>query len=125
MSDPIADLIIRLKNAASANLEEVIIPYSNFKLAILNVFKKYGFIGEVSTKSVKNKQVLCVSLKGNKIVHMKRLSKPGQRYYVKSNEIPRPLRGLGLIVLSTPKGVISGHEARKLKVGGELICEVW
>jgi len=125
MSDPIADLIIRLKNATLANLKEVVMPYSNFKLAILSIFKKHGFVESVSVKVVKEKKALEVILNGKKITHIKRLSKPGQRIYVKSNEIPKPLRGLGLVLISTPKGVISGQEARKQNLGGELICEIW
>jgi len=125
MSDPIADLIIRIKNASLSNLKEVIMPFSNFKIAILNIFQKYGYIKSVDTKLVKEKKVIVVTLSDNKIMHIRRLSKPGQRLYVKSKEIPRPLRGMGLVVISTPSGVISGADARKSNIGGELICEIW
>lgn len=124
MSDPISDLVIRIKNASLVNANLVPMPFSNFKLGILAVLKKYKYIDAVNIKTVKNKKILEVVI-SKKIMHFKRLSKPGQRLYVKSNEIPRPLRSLGLVIISTPQGVISGHEARKLHVGGELICEIW
>lgn len=125
MSDPIADLLIRLKNAGSAGLLEVAIPYSKLKKAILDVILKNGYIESINEKKIKNLRYLSVTLGKNKLAQVKRLSKPGQRIYVKSNEIPKPLRGLGLVVISTSAGVISGHEARKRNLGGELICEIW
>lgn len=125
MSDPIADLLIRLKNASAVSKNEVILAYSKHKKAILDVILREGFIDSVAEKTVKNFQVLVVGIGSKKMSHIKRISKPGQRIYVGSEDIPRPLRGLGLIVVSTPVGVISGKEARKRNIGGELICEVW
>ncbi len=125
MSDPIADLLIRLKNALSAGKTEAVLPYSKHKKAVLDVILKEGFISAVSEKIVKNQKMLLVTFGAGKMMHLKRLSKPGQRIYVKANDIPKPLRGLGLIVMSTPAGVISGREAKKTNIGGELICEIW
>lgn len=125
MSDPIADLLIRLKNASASSKSEVILPFSKHKKAILDIILKEGYVDSVSEKNVKNFPMLVVGIGGKKMTHIKRISKPGQRIYVKFGDIPKPLRGLGLIVISTPGGVISGREAKKKKVGGELICEVW
>jgi small subunit ribosomal protein S8 len=125
MSDPIADLIIRIKNAQNSQLDELVVPYSNFKLAILEVMKKYDLISDIEVKAGKKFKSIVVRFGGKQISHIKRISKPGRKYYVKANQIPRPLRGLGLVILSTPTGVISGNEARKKQIGGELICEAW
>ena len=125
MSDPVADLITRIKNAQLAKLCNVDIPHSNFKLDILSVMKKNFIIEDSKILEDKPFKVIKVNFGSKKISHIKRLSKPGRRYYVKANQIPSPLRGLGLVVMSTPKGVISGFEAKKLNIGGELICEVW
>jgi len=127
MSDPIADLVIRIKNAQTSNKEQIIVPYSKFKEAILKVMKNDGFIADYKKKkdTEQERNNLIINFSDKRITHFKRLSKPGQRLYIKGNNIPRPLRGFGLVIISTPFGVLSGVEARKKKVGGELICEVW
>ena len=125
MSDPVADLIIRLKNANLVEKNEVLIPHSKFKEAILDVMKKNGYLADVTLKTLKKKRNLKAIFRPNQFSHIRRLSKPGMRYYVKSKDIPNPLRGLGLVVVSTPQGLLSGKEARKLKIGGELVCEIW
>ena len=125
MSDTIADLIIRLKNANLVDKEEVVIPHSKFKEQVLGVIRNEGFISEISVKSIKKKKFIFVYLSKRGFNHIRRISKPGKRHYVKSKEIPRPLRGFGLVVISTPAGLLSGSEARKSGVGGELICEIW
>ena len=125
MTDPIADLIIRIKNANMAGLKEVDIPYSKFKTEILKVAKKAGYFESIEEKTTKKKHSIVVKLCGNKINHFKRISKPGQKIYVKSKLIPRPLRGFGIVVISTPKGIVSGDIARKENLGGEIICEIW
>jgi len=125
MSDPIADLIIRIKNAQDSNHSELIVPFSTFKMAILEVMKKYELLSEIEVKTGKKFKTILIKFGNSRISHIKRISKPGRKYYVKANKIPRPLRGIGLVILSTPAGVISGNEARKLQVGGELICEAW
>ena len=125
MSDPIADLIIRIKNAQSSQQNELMVPFSSYKVSILEVMKKYDLISEVEVKPGKKFKTILIKFGNKQIYHIKRISKPGRKYYVKADQIPRPLRGMGLIILSTPVGVISGNEARKLKIGGELICEAW
>ena len=125
MSDPIADLIIRLKNANLVDKNEVNMPHSNFKEEILNVMKTNGYLSDISSKLIKKKKNLKVRFMPNQFSHIRRLSKPGMRYYVKSKDIPNPLRGLGLVIVSTPKGLLSGKEAKRMRVGGELICEIW
>ncbi len=127
MSDPIADLVIRIKNSQAVNKEQVIVPYSKFKEEIVKVMRDNGFVSEIEKKKDDQKQRdnLIIKFSDKKINHFKRLSKPGQRLYIKGNNIPRPLRGFGLVILSTPSGVLSGFDARKKRIGGELICEVW
>lgn len=125
MSDPIADLITRIKNAKNARKEQLTLPFSKFKKAVLVVMKDNGYVDSVEEKTIKDKKYLVVGIAEASITHIRRLSKPGQRIYVAKKDIPRPLRGLGLIIISTPRGVISGKEAAKLNCGGELICEVW
>lgn len=125
MSDPIADLIIRIKNAQNSQHDELIVPFSRFKLAVLEVMKKYEIITDIEVKEGKKFKSIVIKFGNKQISHIKRISKPGRKYYVKANQIPRPLRGIGLVILSTPHGVISGNEARKKQIGGELICEVW
>lgn len=125
MSDPIADLIIRIKNAQNSQQDELILPYSSFKMSIMEVMKRYELIESVEVKEGKKFKSIIIRFGNKRISHIKRISKPGRKYYVKANQIPRPLRGLGLIIMSTPAGVISGNEARKKQIGGELICEAW
>jgi len=125
MSDPIADLMIRINNCRNAGMDEVLVPYSAMKLAILNVMIKYDLIASAEVKSVKNLKKILVKFGNNKLSHFKRISKPGRKYYSKASEIPKPLSGMGLIVISTSQGIMSGFEARKKKIGGELICEAW
>jgi small subunit ribosomal protein S8 len=125
MTDTIADLISRVKNAQMSNQNGIAVPFSKFKVDILNVMKKNNIIEETKILEEKNLKIIKVNFGTKRISHIKRLSKPGRRYYVKASQIPKPLRGLGLVIISTPKGVISGHEAKKLNIGGELICEVW
>ena len=125
MTDTIADLISRMKNAQMSNQNGIIVPYSKLKLDILNVMKKNNIIEEFKIVEEKNTKIIKVDFGTKKILHIKRLSKSGRRCYVKASSIPKPLRGLGLVIISTPKGVISGYEAKKLNAGGELICEVW
>lgn len=126
MTDQIADLLVRIRNASAVKKTDLVMPYSKTKEAILTILKNEGFIKNFETAEKDNKKSLTVVISCNKFpVHIKQISKPGQRIYTKSKDIPRPLRGFGLIIISTPKGVISGREAIKVGVGGELICEVW
>lgn len=130
INDPVADLLTRIRNANMSGLSELDCPFSNLKLNISNILKKEGYISDVNLveqDEVKHKH-LKLSLSGDNvkvITHIKRLSKPGRRLYVKSSNIPRPLRGIGTVIISTSNGVLTGKEARKLGLGGELLCEIW
>ena len=128
MSDPIADMLTRIRNANSAYHEKVEMPASTVKAAVLNILKEEGFIKNF--ESVNEGKTLKVSLKygSNKekvISGIKRISKPGLRVYAKKEELPRVLGGLGIAVISTSKGVMSDKTARKLGLGGEVIAYVW
>lgn len=128
MSDPIADMLTRIRNANSAYHEKVEMPASTVKAAVLNILKEEGFIKNF--ESVNEDKTLKVSLKygSNKekvISGIKRISKPGLRVYAKKEELPRVLGGLGIAVISTSQGVMSDKTARKLGLGGEVIAYVW
>lgn len=128
MSDPIADMLTRIRNANSVYHEKVEMPASTVKAAVLNILKEEGFIKNF--ESVNEGKTLKVSLKygSNKekvISGIKRISKPGLRVYAKKEELPRVLGGLGIAVISTSQGVMSDKTARKLGLGGEVIAYVW
>lgn len=128
-TDPISDMLVRIKNGLMAGLESVIIPFSKQKKAILEILKKEGYIEnfEVIKNEREFSQISVKLIYFNKmpnITTLKRLSKPGLRLYVKAKNIPRPKNNLGLIIISTPKGIMSGKDARKKGLGGEIICEV-
>ena len=128
MSDPIADMLTRIRNANSAYHEKVEMPASTVKAAVLNILKEEGFVKNF--ESVNNGNTLKVTLKygSNKekvISGIKRISKPGLRVYAKKEELPRVLGGLGIAVISTSQGVMSDKTARKLGLGGEVIAYVW
>lgn len=125
MLDPISDLLTRLRNAKASRKTMVIAPYSKFKEAVLEVMQKEGFVDKIEVKNNEGKKDLIIYIEKSQLSHIKRLSKPGQRSYVAKKSIPKPLRGMGLVIISTPKGVLSGREAAKHNLGGELICEVW
>ncbi|PIT97597.1 30S ribosomal protein S8 [Candidatus Berkelbacteria bacterium CG10_big_fil_rev_8_21_14_0_10_41_12] len=123
ISDPIADLLVRIKNAKTINQKMIIVPYSKSKLSILSVLKKNGYVSGI--KEDKENKNIEVSLdKAKPMVSIKRISKPGKRVYTKSSRIPCFFEETGIIVISTPIGILSGEEARKMGHGGELICEV-
>jgi small subunit ribosomal protein S8 len=126
VTDPIADLLTRLRNAARARKTLVHVPYSKLKAAVCSVLKEKGYILEASTTGEGVAKELLVEIPENRQdLHLRSVSKPGQRIYVKAQEIPRVLNGLGLAIVSTPKGVMSGDEARKQKLGGEYLCEIY
>jgi len=128
MTDPIADLLTRIRNASRALLPEIQLRHSKLKESVARVLKDEGYVTDCSVEG-SSKRILKVKLKysGRKgvIVGLRRISRPGLRRYVGAHEIPRVLGGLGVAVLSTPRGVMSGTEARKQKVGGEVLCYVW
>jgi small subunit ribosomal protein S8 len=129
LTDPIADFLTRLRNAASARKGEVIAPYSKIKAEIARILKQEGYISnyEVDTTG-KFPQIKVTTKSHNRtpaITGLKRVSKPGLRKYVAVTEIPRVLGGLGISILSTPRGIVSGREAKKQNIGGELLAVVW
>lgn len=128
MTDPISDLLTRLRNASQALLPDVELPHSKTKESIARILKKEGYISDCSVegKAIKRLKVK-LKYEGRKgvIVGMKRVSKPGLRRYVRTTDIPRVLGGLGTAIVSTPRGVMTGTDARKMKLGGELLCYVW
>ncbi len=130
MTDPIADMLTRIRNGNNAKHETVDIPASNMKKSIANILLEEGFIKGYDVIEDAKQGILRVQLKYGKenekiISGLKRISKPGLRVYVKSDEIPRVLGGLGIAILSTSKGIITDKVARKESVGGEVICYIW
>lgn len=130
MTDPIADMLTRIRNANNAGHESVEIPASKEKKAILKILLDEGYIKNYETIDNGNQGVLKVTLKYGEnnskvIAGLKRISKPGLRIYVGKEDVPKVLNGLGVAVISTSKGVITDKEARKAGIGGEVICYVW
>jgi small subunit ribosomal protein S8 len=128
MTDPISDMLTRIRNAHAALLPTVEIPHSQIKESIAAILKKEGYINEVAVEG-KPRKTIKIKLKytGKKgvIEGIRRISTPGLRNYVGSTEIPRVHNGLGISIISTSQGVMSGQDARKKNVGGELLCYVW
>lgn len=128
MTDPIADMLTRIRNAHSALLPTCDIPYSKIKESIASILKKEGYINDFAVEGTAKKTIkLKLKYNGRKgvIEGLRRISSPGLRRYVGSTEIPRVRAGLGISIISTSQGVMSGQEARKKNVGGELVCYVW
>ncbi len=130
MTDPIADMLTRIRNANLVKHESVDVPASNMKKSIANILLEEGFIKGYDVIEDGKQGILRIQLKygPNKekvITGLKKISKPGLRVYAKRNEIPKVLGGLGIAIISTSNGVITDKEARKLGVGGEVICYVW
>lgn len=128
MTDPISDMLTRLRNANSALLPQVEIPHSKLKESIAQILKREGYVSEVAVED-KPKKMIKIKLKyvGRKpvIVGLQRVSKPGLRQYSGAKEIPRVLYGLGTAILSTSEGVMTAVQAKKKNVGGEMLCIVW
>lgn len=131
MSDPLADMLTRIRNAAMVNLDSVEMPYSKIKAEVARILKQEGYIKDYQKIEENTVQdMLRIALKtsqyADKVISgIKRISKPGRRIYSRHNEIPKVLSGLGIAILSTSAGVLTDHEARSKTVGGEIICEVW
>ena len=131
MTDPIADMLTRIRNANAVKKESVDIPSSKMKEEIARVLKDEGYIEAYKKAGTGTKQVLRVYLKYHgkdqkqTISHIERISKPGRRVYVKGSEISEVLGGLGIAVFSTSKGFFSGEQAKKMGIGGEHVCSVW
>jgi small subunit ribosomal protein S8 len=130
MTDPVSDLLARIRNAGQARHAEIVCPSSRLKLAVAKVLVANGYLDTVSVEAREGKPVLRIRLRytadGRFLIDgMRRVSKPSLRRYVDVRHIPNVRRGLGMAVLSTPNGVLSDREAREQNVGGELVCEVW
>lgn len=130
ISDPIADMLTRIRNAIMARHDFVLVPTSKMKLAIAKIFKEEGFISDYEVLKGKPHRVIKIYLKykdNNQPVlsGLERVSKPGLRVYVQREEIPRVYGGLGIAIVSTPKGIVTGHQAWRQRTGGELLCYVW
>lgn len=130
MTDPIADMLTRIRNGIQSRHDRVELPSSKLKVEIARILKSEGFISNYKVVDDKTQPMLRVYLKysedGEPVIHgIERISRPGRRVYRNKQEIPRVLGGLGLAIVSTSKGVLSGAEAVKNGVGGEVLCQVW
>ena len=130
VTDPIADLLTRIRNANQMRYNEVVIPSSNMKLEIVKILKNEGFIADYKIEKNEVQDNIIVTLKYGKnkervISGLKRISKPGLRVYAKAEEVPTVLNGLGIAIVSTSKGVMTGKEARKENLGGEVLAYIW
>jgi len=127
VSDPIADMLIRIKNAFLVKKDSVYIPRSNLKLALAKILKEEGFIDDF--EATKDDLGFEIKLKfdnnSSAISEIKRVSKPGKRVYAKKDKIPQILQGRGIVILSTSKGIMAGEEAKKKGIGGEILCKIW
>jgi len=130
MTDPLADMFTRIRNGSQARLESVDVPFSKMKQEIAKILKEEGFIKNFKVVSDEDgHQTIKIFLKYDSnrkgVIHIKRVSKPGRRVYVGVDKIPSVMSGLGISILSTPKGILTDKVARKVNVGGELLCYVW
>ena len=129
VTDPIADMLTRIRNANQQRHEEVVVPASKLKIDLAEILKNEGFIKDykVEGEGVIKNIVITLKYKGNEraISGLKRVSKPGLRQYAKVNEIPRVLNGLGIVILSTSQGLMTDKEARAKQVGGEVLAYIW
>jgi small subunit ribosomal protein S8 len=131
MSDPIADLLTRIRNAVERRYAFVVVPASALKLAVVRVMEEEGYIdGFTVLDEPVGRPMIRVRLRYDEnrtpaICHLERVSRPGRRVYAKTHDIPRVLSGMGVAILTTPKGVMTGKQARRENVGGEVLCYVW
>jgi small subunit ribosomal protein S8 len=130
MTDPVADMLTRIRNAQMAKQRQVLLPSSNLKVAIARILKQEGFVRHFDVSKRGPQPVLRIILKYDDkqkpVMHgLKRVSKPGRRLYANRQEIPRVQSGMGVAILSTSRGVVTDREARRLGVGGEVICYIW
>jgi small subunit ribosomal protein S8 len=128
-TDPIADMLTRIRNAIMVRKPEVTLPHSAIKEGVARLLKESNFVDDISVKKDGVGKVLTVRINGEdsnaRITEIVRLSKPGRRHYVNSKEIPTVMRGRGIVILSTSRGLMTGDKAKAEKVGGELICKVY
>ncbi|MBU1547918.1 MAG: 30S ribosomal protein S8 [Proteobacteria bacterium] len=130
MTDPLADMLTRIRNAGMVKFETVEMPLSKVKTGVAAILKKEGFINDYQVFDTDTQGVLRIEMKYDQnneriITNLKRVSKPGRRIYVKHDQIPKVMSGLGIAIISTSKGIFTDKEARAMKIGGELLCEVW
>ena len=128
-TDPIADMLTRIRNAIMVRHRSVLVPASKIKIALAKILKEEGYIKGFQVTKDKPQPFIKIGLKyteGNEpvLTGLERVSKPGSRIYAKADEIPRVLSGMGIAILSTPKGVMTDHQARRLRVGGEVLCYI-
>ena len=129
MSDPIADMLTRIRNAQATEKQSVVIPASKVKQAIAQVLKDEGYIEDFAERDLEGKPVIEIGLKyyaGKPVIEkLERVSRPGLRIYKGRDDIPRVMNGLGVAIVSTSKGVMTGHDARRQGIGGEVVAYVW
>jgi small subunit ribosomal protein S8 len=130
VTDPIADMLTRIRNAIMARYDSVLVPASKMKLAVARILKEEGFISDYEVVRGKSHRVIKIHIrytdKNQSVISgLERASKPGLRIYVQQKEIPRVYGGLGIAILSTSKGVMTGYQAWRQGIGGELLCYVW
>ncbi|MEK7094984.1 MAG: 30S ribosomal protein S8 [Patescibacteria group bacterium] len=129
MTDPIGDMLTRIRNAQSARLKSVKIPHSRLKFDMAKIMEREGYVSSVRTENDGIKGEIIVLLKYTAgvptIRALKRISKPGRRLYAKANELPRVLSDIGIAIVSTPSGLMTNKEARKRRLGGEVLCEIF
>ena len=129
LSDPIGDMIARVKNAQARNHKKVVLPSSNFKSKIADILKNEGFIKDFKISIEEKKNILSLELKyhsGNPVIsNFERVSKPGRRIFSSADSLPKINNGLGIAIISTPTGVMTDIDARKQRIGGEIICKVF
>jgi len=130
MTDPLADMLTRIRNAGMVKFATVEMPLSKVKTGVAAILKKEGFINDFQVLDTDTQGVLRIEMKYDQnneriITNLKRVSKPGRRIYVKHDQIPKVMSGLGIAIISTSKGIFTDKEARAMKIGGELLCEVW
>jgi len=130
LTDPVADMLTRIRNANKALQDRVIMPSSKLKIEIARLLKEEGYVKDFHVEQGESFDHLVVELKYGRsrervITDLKRVSKPGRRVYARKDRLPRVLGGMGVAILSTPRGVLSGRQAKKQKVGGELLTYVW
>ncbi len=130
VSDPVSDLLTRLRNAISARHEKADVPSSRFKVELARILKDEGYIKNYKVMDDRGGSLLRLYLKyddtGNPVIHgLTRSSKPGRRYYARKDELPEVLGGLGVAIVSTSQGLLTGNDAKKRGVGGEVVCTVW
>jgi small subunit ribosomal protein S8 len=130
MSDPLADMLTRIRNAGMVRYETVDVPMSNLKVGVAKVLRAEGYVKDYQIIEDNKQGILRIELKYGPhdeivISGLRRVSKPGLRQYVKADDIPKVLSGLGISILSTSKGIITDREARRLRIGGEILCEAW